>query len=290
MAKRVFLSQFSQEEIQHQESHYKAVAHYYWEHHHYFAYQYSLILDELKRTLSQVCQSFSFSKWQRVVDFKFSLEPLSAKGSVLNDPGGRFNVGDIDKTKFPHFAALYIAEDRETAYKEKFGLSQQKEKHSGLTAEELALTHHTSIAIVTLKGEVSLVMDLTCEDYLKDFFSLIEKIKLPDHFVERANQLNIDPSLPIKTIQELLDKLLQPNWRDMPMRFDVPAYSQIFGQLAYVAGIEAILYPSKITQRNCLAVFPENFIQSDSFIEIVDEAPGEVKYKRLDANSCLGCF
>ncbi len=287
MTKSVFISRFSQEEIQHQESHYKSMAHYYWEHYHFFAYQRSLILDDLKHTLACVCRPFSFSKWQRVVDFKYALMPLSAKGSVLNDPGGRFNIGDIDKTKFPHFAALYIAENRDTAYKEKFALGEQKGKHDGLTAEELALTRHTSISIVALKGEVSLVIDLTCKDYLKDFFDLVEKIKLPDHLVEHANQLKINPLLPAKTIQELLEELLQPNWRDMPMRFDIPAYSQIFGQIACLAGVEAILYPSKITGKKCLAIFPENFTQSDSFIEIMDGAPVEMKHKRLDANSCL---
>lgn len=33
--------------------------------------------------------------------------------SVLNMPGGRFNIGNIDEIKYPTFAALYLAENKE---------------------------------------------------------------------------------------------------------------------------------------------------------------------------------
>ena len=53
-----------------------------------------------------------------------------------------------------------------------------------------------------------------------------------------------EPEL-IRTLSRLTDSLLDPNWRMWPMQFDVPATSQVFGQLVAQAGIEGIVYPSK---------------------------------------------
>ena len=149
-----------------------AFANYYRENYDYFAHQRSLIIEQLKDALASNVQKFGFSQWQRIVTYSFSLEPLSTKGSILNDLGGRFNIGDIDSTRFPRFGALYLAEDRETAFKEKFGLSQD-EKHKGLTAEELSLTSNESISIVNLRGEIFQVLDLCTYHSLKVFYALI---------------------------------------------------------------------------------------------------------------------
>ena len=75
----------------------------------------SQIYDELKSSLLERAQPFEFLNWQRAVKYKYSLVPLSAKGS-LADPGGRFNVGAIDASRFPMFAALYLASDKKTAF------------------------------------------------------------------------------------------------------------------------------------------------------------------------------
>lgn len=283
-----FLDRFSLRDVRLQRQRYQTVADYFWDHYCYFSQQRSFIIAELKTALASNCCSYSFSKGQRVLNYKFSLEPLSARGSIVNDPGGRFNIGDIDQIKFPRFPALYLAEDRETAYREKYGLDQN-EKRNGLTSNELQFTSKDSITIVTLKGEINQVINLN-KTSLQDFFDSVKKIKISDNLIKRANKLNIDPMYHVKTIKELLDSLLWDNWREIPMLFDIPAASQIFGQIAYAAGIEAILYPSKLTKKNCLAVFPENFAQSTSFIEIADDVPSAVKYKKLDSQSCLQCI
>ena len=55
------------------------------------------------------------------------------------------------------------------------------------------------------------------------------------------------------------------------MQVDVPANSQIFGQLACSSGIEGIVYPSKMSNRKkCLAVYPKNFRDSCSHVKIQD--------------------
>jgi hypothetical protein len=87
-----------------------------------------------------------------------------------------------------------------------------------------------------------------------------------------AKELRLKPPLPIKNQTELLKSLLDPNWRAACMQFDIPANSQIFGQLVANAGIEGILYSSKYTKSDCLAIFPQNFC-SDSFIAVDGDSP-----------------
>lgn len=66
------------------------------------------------------------------------------------------------------------------------------------------------------------------------------------------------------------------------MQFDIPANCQIFGQLVANAGIEGILYPSKFTNKKCLAIYPQNF-DSESFVKVEGDAP-EGAASKLDAN------
>lgn len=276
------LDKISQRDIRLSKQRYDSVAKYYWDHYSYFAHQRSLILDDLKNALLKSSRPLLFSHWQRVVDYKFSTDPLSAKGSILNDPGGRFNIGNLDETRFPKFAALYFAEERETAYKEKFGLYREI-KVSGLTADDLAFTNLNSVSIIVVRGELTGVLDLTNINSLKGFFELIKSIHLPKNFIKRARQLNLEsPMRHVESLTELTKTILLPNWRNLPMQVDIPSNSQILGQIAYAAGIEAILYPSKMTNKNCLAIFPKNFEKSASYIELEGDIPKEVKNLRLD--------
>ncbi len=66
---------------------------------------------------------FPFSRWTRVVSYQYSIEPLSAAGS-LHAYGGRFNPGvDLDPGTLNPWPALYIGEDTETALREKFQMT-----------------------------------------------------------------------------------------------------------------------------------------------------------------------
>ncbi|MEM7646167.1 MAG: hypothetical protein AAF203_04595 [Pseudomonadota bacterium] len=69
------------------------------------------------------------------------------------------------------------------------------------------------------------------------------------------------------------------------MRFDIPANSQIFGQMVKSSGVTGIIYYSKMTGRDCIAVFPDNLKNSDSFIELCDTPPNEKTPKRIDGNN-----
>ena len=69
------------------------------------------------------------------------------------------------------------------------------------------------------------------------------------------------------------------------MIFDVPSTCQVFGGLVMNAGIESILYNSAITQRECLAIFPQNFLNSSSFLELDDPIPSEEVQRRIDSTN-----
>ncbi len=67
------------------------------------------------------------------------------------------------------------------------------------------------------------------------------------------------------------------------MQFDVPFPSQIFGRIALDAGIEGILYSSSLTQKACVVIFPENFLNSPSSVELDGRKPAEAVHARIDA-------
>jgi len=76
--------------------------------------------------------------WVRIVDYQYTNMPLSSAGS-LTGFGARFNAGmDLDPGTLKPWPALYLAEDYETAYREKFQI-KSSQTIEGLKPEELAL-------------------------------------------------------------------------------------------------------------------------------------------------------
>ena len=106
------------------------------------------LLDAIRRS---AIQDFAINDWSRIVDYQYSLTPLSTAGSVLG-VGGRFNIGgQIAPGTISPFTALYVAEDYDTAFKERFG-SDPRSIHGGLSASELALRSPGSFSQVRLRG------------------------------------------------------------------------------------------------------------------------------------------
>lgn len=134
-----------------------------------------------------------------------------------------------------------------------------------------------------MKGRLRSVIDLHQPDSLKPFLNLIKKFSIPKRIFQAAKKIGLVTPTIVKDLDTLLYTLLEPNWRATPMQLDIPANCQIFGQLVVSAGIEGILYPSKFTEKKCLAIYPQNF-DSESFIVVDGDTPtGAIS--RLDANS-----
>ncbi|MBS0342359.1 MAG: RES family NAD+ phosphorylase [Proteobacteria bacterium] len=226
-----------------------------------------------------------FSTWARIVTYRYSLAPLSCAGS-LHDVGGRFNAGtDLDDRTLDAWPALYIAQDYETAFREKFQLASD-DTRGGLNAQDLALTPNASHATVILRGKLSNVFALNDEAALKPICRVFRRIKMPAAALRLQKKLKISnrDNFMIRTPFQLRRALLAQNWRLQPMQFGMPSPSQIFAELVRAAGFEGILYESTKGPGQCLAIFPEALTDA-SYVELADAAPAPIKHTRLDSTT-----
>lgn len=228
--------------------------------------------------------ALSLNNWSRLVTYQFSLNPLSAAGS-LHDIGGRFNAGiDLDPQTLDPWPALYVAEDYETAFREKFQIASDATE-GGLTPQELALGSGSSHTCVQLTGQLSNVFDMTTDKTLEPLAKILRRIKMPVRARLLKRKLNIQDKscFMVQTSKQIHDMLFKQNWRMLPRQFGLPAQSQTIAELVHAAGYEGILYKSSKGPERCVAVFP-NQLQGTSFVELLDPAPVGVP-TRLDANN-----
>lgn len=105
-------------QIQHNRSVYRKHYDYHWTEYYELAKQRVDYWEKIKESLLlNATDNYHFKKRFRAVKWCYSNHPLCTLGS-LKDPGGRFNIGDINPNVVPQFSALYIAQDKETAEKE----------------------------------------------------------------------------------------------------------------------------------------------------------------------------
>jgi len=260
-----------------------ALVKYQWDYYSELAHQRNAIQDEIKEALIQTCIPCAPQKWQRALKYKYSFHPLSTVGS-LTFIGGRFNTGSGVNTEVPTFPGLYLAKDKDTALQEHLG-QEPIAKGVKLTARQIALTNPTSETIVSVSGKLDKVFDLTVADNLKPLVELIKNFKLSNGLKAAARRLRVTKPGIVKDANKLHETLLCRDWRHLPSNYDVPSNSQIFGHLVISSGIEGILYPSKLTGKPCLIVFPRNFISTDSYIMLDDEAPHPKIPRKIDGSN-----
>jgi len=217
---------------------------------------------------------------------KYSDIPLSAHGSI-NAVGGRFNIGNFDPEQFEPFPALYIAADKETAIQERLG---EVEGAAEMDLLHRALQDQNPMSIFSLRGNISLTLDLTHREALEPFVERIRNFKFPTDMRSWARRLQVyTPELePVTNVEALIKGLMAVRWRADPNMLGIPAASQVFGRLTRAAGIQAIRYPSAKSGKSCLAIFPHNLERSDGFVELDGElSPEQEKrlVKRLDATN-----
>jgi RES domain-containing protein len=252
-------------------------AQFHWDYYSELAFLRNQIYDDLKSSLRDRAGPFALSGWQRAVKFKYSLAPLSTKGS-LAEPGGRFNIGAID-SRFPVFPALYLASDKKTAFAELLGRDQDT---NGLTPEELALTKPTSVTIVSVSGKLEFVLDVRDPKNLAGFVNMIKDFRVSSKLLAKARNVGLSIKT-VRTAHELANELQSSRWREWPSGYDVPGAPQIFGRIVMDAGIEGVLYDSVLTHSLCAAIYPQNFQNSSSYIELDDPCPPEAAHKRIDS-------
>jgi hypothetical protein len=114
---------------------------------------------------------------------------------------------------------------------------------------------------------------------------LIRHFKLSDDLKAQAEDLKLESPRVIDSVPELRKNLLDPRWRFLPMQWDIPANSQLFGQIVMEAGINGIVYPSVISGEDCLAIFPKTFTDSQAYVETIDIAPVGATFRRLDSKT-----
>lgn len=225
-----------------------------------------------------------FRGWSRLVDYQFANQPLSTEGSIKAD-GGRFNIGRLlNPAAYTPFPALYVAEDFPTAFRERFGIDKSG-KFGGLTSTDLALRRETSFSNVALNLRLETLIDIGELEALKATTEILRRFQMPKSIAVHARRLRMKVPGLIRTPTGLQRQLLSTNWRVEPTQYDLPSNSQIFGRLCAAAGVHAILYPSvRDSSRRCLALFPQNWKGSSSFIELAGAVPPEVLVRRLDGS------
>lgn len=167
---------------------------FHWRYYYELEFQRSKIREQLHATLRKRAEGFEFQNWQRVVKYKYSLNPLSTKGSLVA-PGGRFNVGEIDPARYRVYSALYLAQTKGTALAEVLG---RESTTDGLTPEELALTKPDSVAVVSVSGKLEFVLDVRDRNNLSDFVNLVKDFKLPKSLIVRGRKLGFICLRPIQ--------------------------------------------------------------------------------------------
>ena len=232
------------------------------------------IKKELIFSLNNKTISYPFKNWFRLIHTKHSHHPLNCKGSAEHPTGGRFNIGKIKEGYFSTFPALYIGNGKETCV---------KEIYDGMKD---FLINKRGDSFFCINGHIHSLLDITAKGSLNKFVKVAKHITLSKRLKNRLKNLNMNKRESIQTTTQLKKTIYNKDWRINPNIYDIPAPSQIFGQLAKEAGIEAILYKSTKTSKTglCMAVFPENFKNSESYIKLKD-CPREIVNKKIDSNT-----
>lgn len=282
--KEFVLEEVSFKELKEQKKRTQAFINYYWNYYSELALQREQIKDQIFEVLREKCISgFKFSNWQRAVKYKYSFHPLSCVGS-MTFIGQRFNYGSGINGNLAAFPALYIAADKDTALQETLG-QVDNNSDKKLSSQELALMNPQSEAIVSVSGCLENVFDLRNSRGLTKFVNLVKNFKLSPSLKNQAKALNENTPKVVEKPRELFDSIMVPNWRQQVALYDVPSNSQIIGHILNEADISAVLYNSKLTGKECIAIFTDNFENTNSFIELDDDAPLDQIPSRMDSNN-----
>lgn len=241
----------------------------YWQSYSDLVQQRSQIFQDLLTSLRGSVKKYPIEKYSRIVNNKYSLDPLSTIGSVLKPYGNRFNIGGIEDTgKFQPFNALYIAQDDDAAHAEYFNVDAiSPELGKVLSPEEVSLNKKSNYSHYVVSGMLEEVVEIANAKPFEQFLSTINKINYSHSTTNLFKLHGLTPEVTIKSFRQLKSALLEPKWQIYPALYEIPSTSQIFGQLVFQAGIQGIVYPStKYPGKKCIVIYPENFKDNDSVV------------------------
>ena len=179
-----------------------------------------------------------------------------------------------------------MASDYKTAFAEKFHQSDDFIGKNGLNIFDLGLRGPDSFLHVRANFHLERILDLREANVFKSFYASISHIKIPDSVKKRAEKLRINLSLANSPVN-LERSIFDPNYEQWDTWIDQPSPSQWFGHYARLAGIQGVLYPSVRNEEGInLAIFIDQFEDSNSFVELADEV-GHIndEFRKLNNNN-----
>ncbi len=235
------------------------------------------LLDEREKRIDEIIGSIDSTKAEkltcdfgRIVSSKFAADPLSGVGSVLLPPGGRFNIAKSSSFS-SYFIGLYLAEDYETAFAEKFhGVSEEQSEND---LKKFALQPNESFSFNRVRVNLENYIDLTNDTTLIAFTDAIKDITIPDYYKKLGHKFGIEVTMATdsEVVKSFFFNEHYPIWAAW---LDQPAPSQLFGHYCKLAGVQGILYPSvRNKAKNNLVVFPDNIVETNSSLKLIDELP-----------------
>lgn len=176
-----------------------------------------------------------------------------------------------------------MAKNYDTAYAERFG--SRPSSSSEIKGHEFALRGPDSCSSVNVSGSIRNLFDLRSAAKLNGFAKIVSGFTIPGELRDLGKSVGIQGPLLVSQAGHLKRTLLAHNWRLYPRQYEIPAHPQVFGRLLHDAGFDGIIYPSTKGPGNCIALFPLNFGESDSHVELADAPPPGTSKFRLDAGT-----
>ena len=239
-------------------------------------------IDDIKDTLYRSrIENVEFKECSRIVSPTYSTHPLCTKGSVVC-PGGRFNFGNIS-TSLESFHCLYIANDFQTAFAERYLMSKDETIGKGhLEPHDLVFQKPDSHIHCRVDVELESVLDISEDQSLEEFVKIISEITPSQELYSRAEKLNLGTLRTVKDVTELKRSIFEENFKQWGIWINQPSNSQWLGHYVRQAGINGIKYPScKYREGFNIAIYPDTFGNTDSSVKLVD------KFKHIDDSKTI---
>ena len=228
--------------------------------------------------------AYAFSGWSRIVDYRYSLEPLSVAGSLKRvTADGSISAGNWGPVSSAPFPAP--VRGRKLSPLPCWNVLVQIATSSKPRSFHCARLRHSLRC--ACRGGVETVLDVSNLEALKTSGGGHPRLcdtEVGTEGGERDTGLRQSPWL-IRSPITLQRQLLLRAWRMVPTQFELPANSQMLRPhgVGDCAGIHGILYPSvRNSPQKCLALFPQNWARSSSVVEVMDAVPDAARLTRID--------